>query len=72
MDLFTQNQANKILNHIPYTTTREWAKAALFQWHDGPEDGRGRHRLYSRLNLYQIALCDYLMRSTNIKTEWSR
>jgi hypothetical protein len=69
MELFTQAQANKILNWIPYTTTRDWAKAGFFQWHDGPEDGRGKHRLYSHLNLYQIALCDVLIRKTNIKSK---
>jgi hypothetical protein len=67
MELFTQAQVNKILNHIPYTTTRDWAKAGYFQWHDGPEDGRGVARLYSRVNLYQIALCGIFIRNANIR-----
>jgi DNA-binding transcriptional MerR regulator len=60
---FSQADVNRIFSgRVPYTTLRSWENQGFFQSSEGEGDARGRQRIYSRVNLYQIALCEVLVR----------
>jgi hypothetical protein len=66
-ETFTQADVNLLFaKRIPYTTLRSWDSQGLFQSYEGEEDARGKQKIYKRVNLYQIALCEVLVRKVKV------
>jgi hypothetical protein len=64
---FNQKEVNRIFSHIPSKTLRWWAIRSLYGWANEVADGRGIHREYELVNLYQIGIVEELA-SLNIPT----
>jgi hypothetical protein len=63
MSTYSQHEVNRIFEHIPPRTLRQWALDGLYEWVGEEENGRGVHREYSYLNLLQIGLTEELAKA---------
>lgn len=63
METFSQRQVNMVFDRVPARTLREWGLQGLYQWADEIENGRGVHRVFHRLHLYQMALVERLAKA---------
>jgi len=61
METYSQGQLNKVFGHIPDRTVMTWIKEGLVPWTEETKDRRGRHRRYSREDLYCLGLVEELI-----------
>jgi DNA-binding transcriptional MerR regulator len=61
METFSQGELNRIFGHLPDRTVMTWIKEGLVPWTEETRDRRGRHRRYSREDLYCLGLVEELI-----------
>jgi len=59
-EFFSQRDVNRLFR-TPSRTIRFWVERGLVEIADSFEDGRGKHRKYSRDSLVQLAIVETLM-----------
>jgi hypothetical protein len=70
-DNFSQKDVNEIFTDVPRETLLFWAKGPLVQWVGESTDGRGLHREYGLVNLYQFGVVRELA-ALNLSLDWIR
>jgi DNA-binding transcriptional MerR regulator len=58
--IYTQREVNQIFKHLPTRTILSWAERGLISCVREDKDGRGRLRLYSFEDLFEIAVVEEL------------